>query len=285
MSKYSINDTTLDNIAAPIMSMRGLTGGLTPEEMGTNANAVLVNVTDALNAIAAKGVDISGMNSDNLAALIAALATLPALTTPGVAADLRTGKQLIDGSGNIVTGTMPEQAAQTITPGTSDKTIASDRYLTGTQTIKGDSNLVAENIVSGKTIFGVSGSYTGGGKMVNGSFITAGTSNVSKTVTHNLGSTPNLAVVFLDTNDITTTNRNMFMFHIHYKGKSWVGTIKIGYSTATLSVAQTTSEITSAATNGFGSATTSKITFKAQYVPYDENTLGGTTYYYVIGVV
>ena len=77
MSKYSINGTTLDNIAAPIMSMRGLTGGLTPEEMGTNANTVLVNVTDALNTIAAKGVDISGMNSDNLAALIAAVPQIP----------------------------------------------------------------------------------------------------------------------------------------------------------------------------------------------------------------
>ena len=49
------------------------------------------------------------------------------------------------------------QAAQTITPGTSDKTIASGRYLTGTQTIKGDANLVAENIKSGVSIFGVAG--------------------------------------------------------------------------------------------------------------------------------
>ena len=50
------------------------------------------------------------------------------------------------------------QAAQTITPGTSNKTIASGRYLTGTQTIKGDSNLVAGNIKSGVSIFGVAGS-------------------------------------------------------------------------------------------------------------------------------
>lgn len=53
------------------------------------------------------------------------------------------------------------QAAQTITPGTSDKTIASGRYLTGTQTIKGDSNLKAANIKKGVSIFGVSGSYAG----------------------------------------------------------------------------------------------------------------------------
>ena len=55
------------------------------------------------------------------------------------------------------------QAAQTITPGTSDKTIASGRYLVGTQTIKGDANLVAGNIKSGVSIFGVAGTYEGSG--------------------------------------------------------------------------------------------------------------------------
>lgn len=55
------------------------------------------------------------------------------------------------------------QGAQTITPGTADKTIASGRYLTGTQTIKGDANLVAGNIKSGVSIFGVAGSYEGSG--------------------------------------------------------------------------------------------------------------------------
>ena len=54
------------------------------------------------------------------------------------------------------------QAAQTITPGTSNKTIESGRYLTGTQTIKGDANLVADNIKSGVSIFGVTGTLTGG---------------------------------------------------------------------------------------------------------------------------
>ena len=55
------------------------------------------------------------------------------------------------------------QVAQTITPGTSDRTIASGRYLTGTQTIKGDANLVAGNIKSGVSIFGVAGTYEGSG--------------------------------------------------------------------------------------------------------------------------
>lgn len=54
------------------------------------------------------------------------------------------------------------QAAQTITPGTSNKTISSGRYLTGTQTIKGDANLVAANIAEGVSIFGVTGTHSGG---------------------------------------------------------------------------------------------------------------------------
>lgn len=54
------------------------------------------------------------------------------------------------------------KAAQTITPSTTDKTIASGTYLTGTQTIKGDANLVAENIAEGVSIFGVTGTHAGG---------------------------------------------------------------------------------------------------------------------------
>lgn len=53
------------------------------------------------------------------------------------------------------------QGAQTITPGTSNKTIASGRYLTGTQTIKGDANLIPANIKKGVSIFGVAGSNEG----------------------------------------------------------------------------------------------------------------------------
>lgn len=51
------------------------------------------------------------------------------------------------------------KSAATITPGTADQTISSGTYLTGVQTIKGDSNLTADNIKSGTSIFGVTGSY------------------------------------------------------------------------------------------------------------------------------
>ena len=56
-----------------------------------------------------------------------------------------------------------KKSAATYTPGTSDQNIASGQYLNGTQTIKGDSNLTAGNIKSGVSIFGVTGTYAGGG--------------------------------------------------------------------------------------------------------------------------
>ena len=65
-------------------------------------------------------------------------------------------------SSSYVGSNVPRQAAQTITPTTTDQTIASGKYLTGTQTIKGDANLVASNIASGVSIFGVTGTHSGG---------------------------------------------------------------------------------------------------------------------------
>ena len=59
-----------------------------------------------------------------------------------------------------LTASVTTKAAATITPGTTDQEIASGTYLTGKQTIKGDASLVAANIVSGHSIFGVSGSAT-----------------------------------------------------------------------------------------------------------------------------
>lgn len=63
------------------------------------------------------------------------------------------------------TGTLQltTKAAATITPGTSNQTIAAGTYLTGAQTIAGNANLVAGNIKSGVSIFGVTGSYSGSG--------------------------------------------------------------------------------------------------------------------------
>ena len=67
-----------------------------------------------------------------------------------------------DGLSSVqVNAISPTKGAQTFTPKTYNQTISSGRWLTGAQTIKGDANLVASNIKSGVSIFGVSGSYGG----------------------------------------------------------------------------------------------------------------------------
>ena len=67
-------------------------------------------------------------------------------------------------AGNVtvsLTASVSTKAAATITPGTTNQTIASGTYLTGTQTIAGDADLVAGNIRSGVQIFNVTGTYAG----------------------------------------------------------------------------------------------------------------------------
>jgi hypothetical protein len=72
------------------------------------------------------------------------------------------------------------KGAITYTPTTSNQTIASGTYLTGTQTIKGDTNLTSNNIKSGVSIFGVVGNYEGSGATYNTVYI--GTSNPSNDI-------------------------------------------------------------------------------------------------------
>lgn len=109
------------------------------------------------------------------------------------------------------------QAAQTITPGTSNKTISSGRYLTGTQTIKGDSNLVAGNIKNGVSIFGVAGTFEGSGGGSGGSQVATGTFTPAKmglldnpiTIT-GIGFTPK--IVFIRHNDGNASVNNTVHF-------------------------------------------------------------------------
>ena len=55
------------------------------------------------------------------------------------------------------------KTAETFIPTTTDQIINAGQYLTGAQTIQGDANLLPENIASGVSIFGVTGTHQGGG--------------------------------------------------------------------------------------------------------------------------
>lgn len=64
-------------------------------------------------------------------------------------------------NGEKVTGIIPSKDKQTFTPSTESQIISSGQYLSGTQTILGDSNLLPENIKTDVTIFGVTGTHAG----------------------------------------------------------------------------------------------------------------------------
>lgn len=104
--------------------------------------------------------------------------------TPSESAQTVTPDDGYDGLSSIEVGAVsstyigsgvPQKSAAVYTPGTVDQTIASGQYLSGAQTIKGDANLLAVNIKSGVSIFGVEGSYTGSGGSTGGLVMKTGT--------------------------------------------------------------------------------------------------------------
>lgn len=112
------------------------------------------------------------------------------------ASDVLSGKTIGTENG-LVTGTIALKAAATITPGTSNQTIAAGQYLSGVQTIKGDTDLVASNIKNGVDIFGVVGTLTaaslGGKKYATGTITSL---NLSKITITSLNFTPKYLMIY-----------------------------------------------------------------------------------------
>ena len=83
--------------------------------------------------------------------------------TTAAPADVLSGKLFHDSTGALVSGGILTYPASTFTPGTTAQYIPAGVYLGGSQTIAGDPALVGSNIISGASIFGVSGTASAGG--------------------------------------------------------------------------------------------------------------------------
>lgn len=117
------------------------------------SKSVASGTTTAPTSISGTAASVS--TGTNTLTLTKTVSVTPNVTTAGYISSGTAGNSTVTLTANVTT-----KGAATITPGTSNQTIASGTYLTGIQTIAGDSDLVAANIKSGVQIFNVTGTFT-----------------------------------------------------------------------------------------------------------------------------
>lgn len=79
--------------------------------------------------------------------------------TAEVRVDVTEGEGYVSGGSYSKTHAIPSIWGREITPGIADQYVSGFIYLLGDITVKGDANLLPENIVKGKSIFGVEGTH------------------------------------------------------------------------------------------------------------------------------
>ncbi len=166
LSAYAVASGT-NNYTTSISGITALTEGMSVKIKFINANTGASTLN--INGLGAKSIikgNGSALSSGNIkAGQICNLAytglNFQLLGEGGeygtaTASDVLSGKTIGTDSG-LVTGTIPSKGTATITPSTSNQTISTGQYLSGTQTILGDVDLISANIKSGANIFGVAG--------------------------------------------------------------------------------------------------------------------------------
>lgn len=111
---------------------------------------------------------IANPNDGNSPQVEVATPTISVSAGDLITASTQQGKGYVPGGSKSATQQLPTQGAKTVTPGTTEQiAAASGLYTTGDVKVAGDANLVAENIAEGMSIFGVTGTHSGGGGRPN----------------------------------------------------------------------------------------------------------------------
>lgn len=172
---YYANDASASVAAMTLpTAVSSSRSGTTKATIDRSTSAQYINIPVGYNSTAASytisatpngSVTSPGSISGTTATVSAGTNTLTLTKTISVTPNVTTAGYISAGTaGNTeisLTASVPTKAAATITPGTSNQTIAAGTYLTGIQTISGDANLKAENIKSGVSIFGKTGTFSG----------------------------------------------------------------------------------------------------------------------------
>jgi hypothetical protein len=168
ISSGSTNTYAVTLNPAPTSLVAGMAIAVKINVDSTGASTININGLGAKAIKKANGTDVTNLKANGIYTLrydgTNFILQGEGASGTATASDLLSGKTATTDAGEI-TGTITSKAAQTYTPGTANQTIAAGQYLAGIQTIKGDANLLATNILSGKSIFGVAGNAVDGSGM------------------------------------------------------------------------------------------------------------------------
>ena len=132
--------------AEPVLQEKNVTPSTVTQEVIPDAGY------DGLSKVNVEAMSIATQATPSVSIDSSGLITATATQTAGY----------VEAGTKSATKQLAFQAAKTIIPTTTSQIAVSSGYYTGgTVTVKGDSNLVAENIKSGVSIFGVNGTYEG----------------------------------------------------------------------------------------------------------------------------
>lgn len=164
-SFYNSSGRQTGTIATKSSSDLTVSGATVTAPAGYYSTAASKSVATGSATTPATTITANPTISVNSSGLITATTSTSQSITPTVVAGYVSSG--IVGTVNVSgskTQQLTTKGATTYTPSTTAQTIASGTYLTGTQTISGDANLVAENIKKDVSIFGVTGTLEEGGR-------------------------------------------------------------------------------------------------------------------------
>lgn len=194
--QLQLNSSTIDELITKINALPSGGGTTLPELTNEGSDIDLVTGKELINS---SGEVVTGTNpyakaetdaevstqADLISQIQTALASKTSVSptlqektvTPTTSVQNVTPDSGYDGLSKVTVNAIPStyvqptstKTATTYTPSTADQTIAAGTYCSGVQTIKGDANLKAENIASGVSIFGVTGTHSGGSSGGGGS--------------------------------------------------------------------------------------------------------------------
>ena len=139
------------------VTVNGIPSTYVGSGVATKGTTTIIPSASQQTAVSA-GTYVTG--NIKVAAMPTGVLSTPAINTNTgvVTAGVSTAGYL--GTGATKTLQLNTKSAATIIPSTTNQIIAAGQYLTGIQTIKGDANLVAANIASGVSIFGIAGTHS-----------------------------------------------------------------------------------------------------------------------------